>query len=224
MIIITHKIIVDELLKISDLPENEQMQALFVAAHLASIIADQPIVKPLGHDTLVYEIFGINLQETEESAFAFPSCKGKDILLTWIDSTMKIEGMANALSKIEQLRIGNIETEIKETDAFIYLWFENDRLGKEQEYLDDGYIVDKDPCFLIGSGHRIDRSFFVLKELKMMIASLHYDDSDSSTTMETVGGRVLNLSNSDRVDFFDVYQLANDKLCFGRLVDVTTQS
>ena len=84
--------------------------------------------------------------------------------------------------------------------------------GKLEEYLADGWEYVDEGTRLRKDNCTISKSFFDKEELLMGIADLEYDSSEDCTNLETVGERVLNLSNKNREDFFEVYELAARKL------------
>jgi hypothetical protein len=92
----------------------------------------------------------------------------------------------------------------------IVKFFPNDKYGKLQEYIDDGWNdigdrIIKDMC-------SIHKNCFEGKENNIVIADLTYSTKEEDTFLETVGERVLDLSLEDRETFFEVYALAAKKL------------
>lgn len=87
----------------------------------------------------------------------------------------------------------------------------NHYYGKLQEYLDDGWEdletrISKNNC-------TIDKNSFKREESKHVVATLTYCPKEEQTQLETVGHRVLNLTQDERNNFFEVYNIAARMLC-----------
>lgn len=117
-----------------------------------------------------------------------------------------------------KLRINNIEFRKytflklgKENFYEIVKWYENSYFGKEQEYIDKGYKESFGGEFLTnGKGSSIQKSFFKYKESCIAIAFLCIGEED--VILESVGSRILELSENELQDFMNVYRKANKKL------------
>ena len=82
--------------------------------------------------------------------------------------------------------------------------------GKYDEYIKDGF-VEKDG-FLRKERSNISVKFFDMKETCYVIAWLKYDKREWCCDLESVGPRVLELSEENRRDFFEVYAIADKKM------------
>jgi len=117
-----------------------------------------------------------------------------------------------------KIRINNIEckkytsTKVNEIFYEIIKWVENPHFGKEQEYRDNGYVDSFGGDFLQKKGHEIQKSFFIHKESCFMIASLRLNRREPDINLESVGSRLLDLTEEEQKDFFEVYKLANQKI------------
>jgi len=119
-----------------------------------------------------------------------------------------------------KIRINNIEcrkyTAIKTDEIFyeIIKWADNPHFGKEQEYRNMGYVDSFSGDFLQSpnGGHSIQKTFFNHKETCFTIASLHLNRREPDINLKSVGSRLLDLSEEEQKDFFEVYKLANPKI------------
>lgn len=119
-----------------------------------------------------------------------------------------------------KIRINNIEckkyTTTKTDEVFyeIIKWSANPYFGKEQEYRDKGYVDSFSGDFLQSptGGHSMQKTFFKSTETCIMIASLHLNKREPDVELESVGSRLLDLTEEERVDFFEVYAIANPKI------------
>ena len=82
--------------------------------------------------------------------------------------------------------------------------------GKYDEYIKDGF-AEKDG-FLRKDRSNISVKFFDMKEICYVIACLKYDKKEGCCTLESVGPRLLDLTEEQRKDFFDVYEIAEKKM------------
>jgi hypothetical protein len=89
-------------------------------------------------------------------------------------------------------------------------YFPNDKYGKLQKYLDDGWAYDGD--YVRKDMFSIHKNCFEGKENNIVIADLTYDAKEEDTFLKTVGERILYLSKKERETFFEVYALAAKKL------------
>lgn len=119
-----------------------------------------------------------------------------------------------------KIRINNIEcrkytsTKVDEVFYEIIKWSDNPHFGKEQEYRDSGYVDSFGGDFLQSptGGHSIQKTFFVRPESCIMIASLHINKREPDINLKSVGSRLLELTERERADFFEVYEIANTKI------------
>ena len=114
-----------------------------------------------------------------------------------------------------RIRINNIECRFSQGRYEIVKWFTNPHYGAEERYLADGYerVEGTDGNWSMRTRtHSIHSSCFQNPESCYTIATLHYDDGECCCDMRTVGPRLLDLSKSERVDFFAVYEYAEDRI------------
>lgn len=117
-----------------------------------------------------------------------------------------------------KIRINNIEarkynsTKSEQSFYEIVKWEVNKLFGKEDEYREDGYVDSFGGDFLEKNGHRISKSSFQSNESCFVVAFLRLNKSESDVDLESVGSRILDLSDSELSDFMDVYRLASEKI------------
>lgn len=119
-----------------------------------------------------------------------------------------------------KIRINNIEckkyttTKVNEIFYEIIKWQPNPHFGKEQEYRNMGYVDSFGGEYLQSptEGHSIQKSLFIYKESCFMIASLRLNRREPDINLESVGSRLLDLTEEEQKDFFEVYKLANQKI------------
>jgi hypothetical protein len=109
-----------------------------------------------------------------------------------------------------RIRINNIECRFSQSRYEIVKWQPNHYYGKLQEYLDSGY--DLEDGFLCYTTHRIQASIFERPETCYTIATLYYDADEACCDLKSVGARLLDLDRTERVDFFAVYEYAEDRI------------
>jgi hypothetical protein len=82
--------------------------------------------------------------------------------------------------------------------------------GRLEEFLSDGW----EDCgtWITQQNHTISKSFFDLKETTIVIADIEYDEINEHTTLTSVGERMLRLTSEERLNFFEVYNIASKKL------------
>lgn len=81
----------------------------------------------------------------------------------------------------------------------------NEYLANGWEYVDSNTRIRKGNC-------TISVSAFNNAELCMVIAYITYDTDECVTDLKSVGERILNLSEDDRKDFFEVYKIAANRM------------
>lgn len=115
-----------------------------------------------------------------------------------------------------KIRINNIEfrkyttTKIKKKFYEIIKWQDNPYYGKEQEYLNRGYIESFGGDYLTDGIKSISKSTFNIEESAYVIAFVERDSE--SWYLKTVGNRMLELNNDELNDFIQVYRNGNKKL------------
>jgi hypothetical protein len=109
-----------------------------------------------------------------------------------------------------RIRINDIECRFSQGRYEIVKWQPNHYYNKREEYLADGW--KSEGGFLRRDNVSIQASIFDSAETCYTIATLKYDASEGCCDMLTVGPRLLDLNVNDRNDFFDVYQLAEDRI------------
>ena len=84
--------------------------------------------------------------------------------------------------------------------------------GKYDEYIKNG-CVEKNG-FVRDEKNRsnISVKFFDMKETCYVIAWLKYDEREGCCDLESVGTRLLDLTEEQRKDFFEVYKIADKKM------------
>ena len=82
--------------------------------------------------------------------------------------------------------------------------------GRLEEFLSDGW-EDLGDCISKERG-TIAKAFFDLKETTIVIADIEYGEREGSTTLTSVGERLLGLTPEERLNFFEVYKIASKKL------------
>ncbi len=109
-----------------------------------------------------------------------------------------------------RIRINNIECRFSQGRYEIIKWQPNCYFEKEQEYLDNGYVLSGD--FYRKDNVSIQATFFSLPETCYTVATLTYDADEYCCEMKTVGPRLIELDKTDRADFFAVYEYAEDRI------------
>jgi hypothetical protein len=82
--------------------------------------------------------------------------------------------------------------------------------GRLEEYLNDGW--EDHNIWLAKKNQTISKNFFNLKETTLVIADIEYDYKNGDTTLTSVGERLLNLTEEEYLNFFEVYKIASKKL------------
>ena len=119
---------------------------------------------------------------------------------------------------MKKIRIDDIEcrqTIYKPKEYEIVKWYENERYGKEQQLVEEGYVkeVYKDGSWgLKKDNHTINESCFKHPESCYVIAWLKPNYGEPDVDMETVGSRVLDLEADELDLFMQVYRLANSMI------------
>ena len=114
-----------------------------------------------------------------------------------------------------RIRINNIECRFNQGRYEIIKWFPNPHYGAEEKYLADGYVRVTGPngnWSMSTRNHSIHESCFKNPESCYTIATLTYDADEYCCDMKTVGARLLDLDKTERVDFFAVYEYAEDRI------------
>lgn len=109
-----------------------------------------------------------------------------------------------------RVRINQIECRFSQGRYEIVKWQPNGYYNKQQEYIDNGWELSGG--FYRLNNTSISEGCFVNPETCYTIATLHYDKGEGCCDMKTVGSRLLELSKPDRVDFFAVYEYAEDRI------------
>lgn len=117
-----------------------------------------------------------------------------------------------------KVRVNNVEgrkytsTKTKDTFYEIVLWQPNVYYNKEEEYLGNGYEDSFSGDFLVKNGHSIQKTFFNHKETCFTIANLELNYREPDINLKSVGSRLLDLTDDEIKDFFEVYKLINKKI------------
>jgi hypothetical protein len=107
-----------------------------------------------------------------------------------------------------RIRINNIECRFSQSRYEFVKWQPNHYYGKREEYIADGW--QSDGGFLRRNNTSIQESIFNSPEQCYTVATLQYDADEMCCDMNTVGARLLQLDETDRKDFFAVYELAEE--------------
>ena len=91
------------------------------------------------------------------------------------------------------------------------IWSPNERYKKIEDYLKIGY-TDEGEYLRSQHGGTISKSLFESEELCHVIAWLRYDKKEYCCTLESVGNRLLDITESQKRDFFEVYEIAEKKM------------
>ena len=114
-----------------------------------------------------------------------------------------------------RIRINQIECRFSQGRYEIIKWFPNPHYGAEERYLADGYdrVEGTDGNWSMQTRtHSIHSSCFQNPESCYTIATLTYDADEYCCDLTSVGSRLLELSKPERVDFFAVYEYAEDRI------------
>lgn len=109
-----------------------------------------------------------------------------------------------------RIRINQIECRFSQGRYEIVKWQPNCYYNKQQEYIDNGWELSGG--FYRLNNTSIHSSCFENPETCYTIATLHYDEDERCCDLKTVGSRLLELSRPERVDFFAVYEYAEDRI------------
>jgi hypothetical protein len=124
-----------------------------------------------------------------------------------------------------RIRINNIEcrkytaTKTDEVHYEIIKWEPNSYFGKEQEYRDNGYVDSFGGDFLEKDRTSIQKTIFNNQESCFTVAALLLNRKEPCTYLESVGSRLLDLSQEEIQDFFEVYRLAEPKIQKKHFID-----
>jgi hypothetical protein len=99
-----------------------------------------------------------------------------------------------------RIRINQIECRFSQGRYEIVKWQPNCYYGKQQEYIDNGWILSGGMYRLNNTS--ISEGLFALPETCYTVATLHYDDDERCCSMKTVGARLL---DSDILVLFKRY-------------------
>ena len=117
-----------------------------------------------------------------------------------------------------KVRINNIEgrkytsTKTKDTFYEIVLWRPNVYYNKEEEYRANGYEDSFSGDFLVKNGRNIGKTLFIHKETCFALAHLNLNKKEPDIDLNSVGSRLLDLTDDEIKDFFEVYKLINKKI------------
>lgn len=114
---------------------------------------------------------------------------------------------------MKNIRIENIEirkTNYKNNPYEFLCWQINPYFGKLQEYINNGYEESFGGDFLTKEKLSIQKSYFTYPESCYVIAWMKRDKE--GYYMETVGSRLLEISEEELKLFFDIYRKADKKL------------
>ena len=109
-----------------------------------------------------------------------------------------------------QVRINNIECRLRDDRYEIIKWYPNSYYNQLRPYLLDGWYIKEG--FVCKGNIKISRSAFDNKESCFTVAWLELNTKEPDVNLISVGSRLLSLEATDRQDFWEVYELANQKL------------
>ena len=109
-----------------------------------------------------------------------------------------------------RIRINQIECRFSQGRYEIVKWQPNCYYNKQQEYIDNGWELSGG--FYRLNNTSIDANCFVNPDTCYTIATSHHDKGEGCCDLKTVGSRLLELSRPERVDFFAVYEYAEDRI------------
>jgi hypothetical protein len=109
-----------------------------------------------------------------------------------------------------RIRINNIECRFSQGRYEIVKWQPNHYYGKREEYLAEGWWSEDG--FLRRNNTSIQETFFDRPEGCYTVATLQYDADEACCDLKTVGARLLGLDRTERVDFFAVYEYAENRI------------
>jgi hypothetical protein len=112
--------------------------------------------------------------------------------------------------RVMQVRINSIECRFNQGRHEIVKWQPNHYFNKQQEYLDDGWVLVDG--FFKKDNISIQAYIFDKPETCYTVATLHYDADEQCCDLRTVGPRLLDLDATDRNDFFEVYEISEKKI------------
>lgn len=121
-----------------------------------------------------------------------------------------------------KIRINNIEfhsSSLDRSSGEFVKYYKNERYGKIEKYLEDGYVYSSCKNFLVKGLCNIDVSLFKKEETCFVISFLKYVENEDCCTLTSVGSRILNLSPEDREDFFSVYSFAEARMITNNTYD-----
>lgn len=110
-----------------------------------------------------------------------------------------------------KIRINNIECKKNSVGEMfeILRWYPNSLYNQKLSYMKDGYI-EEDGFLRNKEKHvSIQSSIFDKKETCCVIAFLNYNHKEPDVDLKSVGSRLLDLTQEERNDFFQVYEIAN---------------
>lgn len=114
-----------------------------------------------------------------------------------------------------RIRINNIECRFSQGRYEIIKWYPNEYYDAEEKMISEGWErVEKDGEFygLRKGRSTVTASCFKNPESGYTVATLEWDRGEDWCNMKTIGNRLLELDEVTRQDFFDVYQLAEDRI------------
>ena len=117
-----------------------------------------------------------------------------------------------------KIRINNIEcrkyksTKTKEIHYEIIKWYENKYFNKRDKMLSKDFKETFSGDGTTNGSYTIDNSCFKNKESCYTIASLYLNYREPDIYLKSVGSRLLDLSKEERLDLFEVYKIANNKI------------
>ena len=128
-----------------------------------------------------------------------------------IDIPQNKKESVDSTKSVLTIRINNLQfRSTSQSSGEFIKWSVNPLCNNLLSYLDNGW---EDHGDIITKGHvSMSKSLFSLPETCITIGYLEADKNSNCCDLSSVGPRILELSLSERNDFFEVYTLAETKL------------
>jgi hypothetical protein len=108
------------------------------------------------------------------------------------------------ISNIEFRSIKGISDKVE-----IVKWIDNLYFGQTEKYQQNGYVFNTLRHVYTKGNHQIAQECFTSEKSCYVIAFVSIDLDESGTEFRGIGSRLLELSESERIDFFKVYESAH---------------
>lgn len=158
-------------------------------------------------DTIPYKV---TKNDSEECLRSEKNSRSSDQKQENSEAYSKDSKLAHTIPSLT-IRINNLQfRSTSQSSGEFIKWSVNSLHNKLLEYLDNGWEDHGDH---ITKGHvSMGKSLFSLPETCIVIAFLEACPDENCCELTSVGPRLLDLSSSERDEFFEVYTLAETKL------------